>query len=193
MLCVHLKVYDEICKQGAINSTYDNALFYLRDGSRLQGLVCAHVDDFFLNGSQLFHTKIVNNLRTEFSLSKEFFSQMLFTGIEMSQTENYVEMHQQTYIDELQTVQLKCMSSNIPLDKHETCILKGLVGQLQWIAKLTRPDIAFDVCELSTKVKNATTTDIKRANKIILKVKAEPVTICLPNVDDVCNSSVTLL
>ena len=41
------------------------------------------------------------------------------------------------------------------------------MGQLQWKAKQTRPDTTFAACELSTKVKDATTTDVSHANKQI--------------------------
>ena len=80
-----MKVFEEISNQAAMVSLYDNALFYLREGSHLQGLICSHVDDFFFNGSQLFHTKVIDHIRTTFSLSKEFFNQMSFIGIEISQ------------------------------------------------------------------------------------------------------------
>ena len=95
----------------------------------------------------------------------------------MKQTRNELTMHQHSYIQTLETIQLPDSVSKRALDKSEVRKLKGLIGQLQWVAKLSRPDIAFDVCELSTRVKEATTTDMKRANKIVLKIQSEPCTV----------------
>ena len=185
----YLKTYEELINKGAKNSTFDNALFYLRNGTELEGLICSHVDDFFFNGSQLFHNTIIGHLRNKFSLSKECFDKMLFIGIELAQNENYIMMHQKTYIESLKPVKITDMSRNRPLAVDEVRLLKGLIGQLQWISKLTRPDIAFDTCELSTKIKEATTADIRRANKLILKVQAELVAVCIQNVGDISLSS----
>ena len=153
------------------------------------GLICSHVDDFFFNGSQLFHTQIIDQLRTEFSLSQELFDQMSFIGIEIAQNVNYITMHQSAYIEELEPVQLADMTKNRPLDVKETRLFRGIVGQLQWVSKLSSPDIAFDTCELSTRVKNATTSDVKRANKVVLKLKSNPLKVVIQNVGDVSRAS----
>ena len=97
----YLKASEEIKNQGATNSSLDSALFYLRKDSDLLGLIGSHVDDFFFNGSQLFHTQVVEHLRTEFSLSQELFDQMSFIGIEISQNSEGITMHQKAYIEEL--------------------------------------------------------------------------------------------
>ena len=76
------------------------------------------------------------------------------------------------------------------LDKGEVRLLKGLIGQLQWIAKLTRPDIALDTSDLSSKVKAATTDDVKRANKVVRKVKSDPMMIRIPNVGSISEASI---
>ena len=41
----------------------------------------------------------------------------------------------------------------------------------------TRPDIAFDVCQLGTNFRHSDDKDIKYANKIIAHLKQEPVQI----------------
>ena len=184
----YLRSSEEIIEKGAIRSKYDNAVFYKRDGSNLLGIVCSHVDDFFYNGSQSFHDSVINHLRSTFSLSQECFDQMIYIGIELKQTENNIIMHQKSYIAGLESVPISGSSSKRPLEYFEIRQLKGLVGQLQWVAKLSRPDIAFDVCELSTRVKEATTADLKRANKIVLKIQSEPSTVQIPFIGDIHKS-----
>ena len=58
-------------------------------------------------------------------------------------------MHQNTYIQSIKPLNLNDNTPNRILDKIEIRLFKGLVGQLQWTAKQTRPDLAFTACELS--------------------------------------------
>ena len=57
---------------------------------------------------------------------------------------------------------------------------RALVGQLNWIATQTRPDILFEVCLLSSVFDTATVEDLLHANKLVRKVKASQVTLKFP-------------
>ena len=54
---------------------------------------------------------------------------------------------------------------------------RALVGQLNWLSTQTRPDVSFDVCELSTVLNAATVDDVLRVNKVVKKVKQRRVTL----------------
>ena len=45
---------------------------------------------------------------------------------------------------------------------------------------MTRPEISFEVCQVSTRVKNATVADILSINKVIKFVKSTPSSISIP-------------
>ena len=49
-------------------------------------------------------------------------------------------------------------------------------GQLNWLASQSRPDILFDICQLSTKLGKANYHDAHRANKVLKKLKLCTVT-----------------
>ena len=66
---------------------------------------------------------------------------------------------------------------------------KILVGQLQWASKQTRPDIAFAACELSTRMKEATTNDVKQVNK---QLQSESGIICIPDLEDITQTTLIL-
>merc|ERR1712240_146165 len=62
-----------------------------------------------------------------------------------------------------------------PLSAHERSILRSKVGQLLWLAKQTRPDIAFDVATVASRLCISTVGDMRRVNKLIRKVQSEQV------------------
>ena len=59
------------------------------------------------------------------------------------------------------------------MSKEKFAEYRALTGQLNWAAENTRPDLAFDARELSTRNKTATYEDVKYANKVLKKAKME--------------------
>ena len=184
----YLKAAEELVAAGATRSKYDQALFFWRHKNKLEGVVCCHVDDFFYAGSPLFHEKIISHVQTKFELSKESFSTFQYLGLDINQTEELVAMHQNDYIKTLQPILLKDMSKR-DLSNKEKLQLKALIGQIQWVSKQTRPDLAFASCDLSNRVKDGTTDDIRLANKYLRKLQNSTSQIHLPNIGDVTKST----
>ena len=55
-----------------------------------------------------------------------------------------------------------------------------IVGQLNWASQQTRPDIMFEVLELSMKFKQPLVADMLRANKAVKKTKSAAACIAFP-------------
>merc|ERR1712121_556914 len=89
---------------------------------------------------------------------------------------------QKKYIESLETIQN--IGKDEQLNKKDKRKLRAAVGQLNWIAFQTRPDMAFDACNAAVSLKNATTKDVKSANKSIRKAKANEVNIKFNNIGD---------
>ena len=53
------------------------------------------------------------------------------------------------------------------LTKEETTSLRVSLEKLNWLAGMTRPEVSFEVYQISTTVKNATVADILAENKVI--------------------------
>ena len=66
------------------------------------------------------------------------------------------------------------------LTEEETKQYRGIVGQLNWISTQTRPDISFDVCELSSVFDKAKVDDVLRANKVVKNAQSRAVAIKFP-------------
>ena len=57
------------------------------------------------------------------------------------------------------------------LCKEQTDNIRTLVGQVGWITGQRRPDLAFEVCQLTSILNHSKVDDILRANKLFLKAK----------------------
>ena len=63
------------------------------------------------------------------------------------------------------------MSKAEPLTHEEPTQYWGATGQLNWLATISHPELIFEVCNASSKTKDATVVDTISINKVIYKVK----------------------
>ena len=61
--------------------------------------------------------------------------------------------------------------------------LRSSTGQLNWLAGISRPDLAFDVCQLSTRATQAQIKDLLQANKVIKRAKTDQGKIIFPSMN----------
>ena len=75
------------------------------------------MDDFLIAGSQEFHNTVIDHVQTQFQLSKESLSQMLYTGTEYSQDfDEKIVIHQTEYTAKVEPLHLTNMSKYSALD-----------------------------------------------------------------------------
>ena len=80
----------------------------------------------------------------------------MYLGLNVQQTYGYINIYQSSYINESKVVEIsqeKQKNKFAQLKKDETRQLRGLAGQLNWIARQTRPDMAYNACEVSVSIK----------------------------------------
>ena len=93
-------------------------------------------------------------------------------------------MDQNSYIAEILTVALSAnreMQKNEHLNSEEATQYRSLVGSLNWLVQGTRPDLFFQLIELSTKFRNSTVGDLIQVRKIIQKAKDSKCEVCFPD------------
>ena len=179
----YLRVRQELEKVGVQVSTYDEAIFYWRTGNGFEGLICCHVDDFLWGGSEKFREEVVEKTKQTFEVSKEDKGDLKYIGLDLKQNIDQISMSQKKYIESLEEIEtISNRRNEEQLISKEKRRLRGAVGQLNWIAFQTRPDMAFDACNAAVSLKNATIRDIKNANKSIRKAKAKEVNIKFNNI-----------
>ena len=63
------------------------------------------------------------------------------------------------------------------MDKHDLLTLaeqtasRQLIGQIKWVVQGSRPDLAFELIDLSTKLKQGNISDLSRAIKAVNRLK----------------------
>lgn len=95
-------------------------------------------------------------------------------------------MHQQEYANGIEKLNITdSRLKNDPLNEDESHQLQALAGQLNWLSNQTRPDIAFNTCQISVNMHKATITEIYNANKTINKIKSEKVVLRFIYIGDI--------
>lgn len=158
------KVDEVLLKIGYRKSLLEPCL-YIHKSNNLFTIIALYVDDFFVFSNDPVE---VNSL--ESYLGQNFkiknlgeAKQCLGVRIIRDYRNNFITLDQECYIDEIlkKFNMLDCNSVSSPLDcnfdfeetKNETCDIKlpfqQLIGNLMYLAVLTRPDIAYAVSFLS--------------------------------------------
>ena len=108
-----------------------------------------------------------------------------FIGMQIKITKNKIIIHQQDYIDKLldHYNMSNCNGSKTPLptgnpvqfnDEHDPSIeteFRSLISSLQYIARLTRSDIAYHVGILSSKLNSPSKNDLQLSKRILRYIK----------------------
>ena len=151
------------------------AFFYFRKGGVLRGVAVVHVDDFFTAGDDEFKSEVTDNICKTFKCSKRETDSFRFTGIDIERnSEGEIVTNQSKFAESLTAIPINSNDSKKALDKKEYKDYRGTIGKLSWISEQTNPAIAFETLELSFNNKNATVSDLRRANKVIKKAKENP-------------------
>ena len=183
----YLRVKEELNLLGAITSKYDSAMFAWHNEGCLQGIVCVYVDDFLWAGTDKFYNGVIQKLENLFLIGNSSEGSFKYIGLHIYSQSNCSTIDQLEYASNLDPVKISCKrasmkSSNI--SENERVEYRSLLGQLNWIGTLTRPDILFDVCDLSSSVKSATINDLLRLNKVVSRLKGSQVKIQFPPMDN---------
>ena len=125
-------------------------------------------------------------MKQTFKISKESATAFKYLGVEMKQINNGIYVAQKKYLDELQEIVIqpqRYKQKHLPINDEERTQLRSSIGQLNWLATQTRPDLSFDVCHLRTSLKNGTVELIIKTNKAIKKAKYNNVFLHYPILD----------
>jgi len=177
------RVKDTLIGIGFNCCKYDEAFFIYRDAVNLQGFVSIHVDDFLPSGNGDFQGQTMQKVKEIFEIGTESSTPMKYLGVNLNQDEKYqINLDQNDYVSSMEATEIiEPKDKQRTLSREEQYAFRAIVGQLNWLSSQSRPDLAFDVCQLSTKLNSATIKDLIQANKIVKKAKNAELSLVFPN------------
>lgn len=152
--------------------------YWLDEDKNVTGTLACHVDDFIWGGTQMFAMTVIPHLRSQFNVGREAQDSFSYVGVDFVTLGTKVQIHQQTYIQHLQSIPLtpsRAAEPGSPLTEAERDQLRSKIGQLLWVARQSRPDVMFDASNLASSLKQATVQTINEANRVVCKLKAKSV------------------
>ena len=181
----YLELKYKLEQLGMKNVSGDPALFTLHRDNKLIGLLCVHVDDLFMAGNEDFKEIIKNKLMLLFKFSKVDMKKFKYLGCEIEQMDNGdIALNQNAYIQNIPDVILPNGWEKLPpggktvkVNEQERRTIRKVIGELLWVALMTRPDLSFDVNQLSVNIADATLKDLGEAKRMVEKAKNNPVTL----------------
>ena len=191
----YLKVKKELLSLEMEQSKSDPALFFKRCNGKTTGVVCTHVDDFFYGGTDEFCDSLMKKIKSVFLLSSESCRTFKYVGFNVLQHNDKVIYDQKDYLKNITPIKInknREMMKDEYLNNEEQGEMKRRCGQLNWLSTHTRPDIAFDLAELSGRTASLRVNDITKMNKLIEKVKSSDVFLTFPSLDNVENVKIAV-
>ena len=179
----YTRVKDELTSLSVKMCSLDKGLFMWYRNGQLEGIIVIYVDDFLWAGTTNFENCVVNILRTKFLIGSSSSKSFRYVGLNIVSEGEEIMVDQLQYASSLQPISInKARSSNklCELSEIEKNEYRALVGQLNWLAANTRPDIAYDICELSVATKKATVGDLLKLNKVVDRVVKDSVKLHFP-------------
>ena len=176
-----LKVEEVLKSLKCQKSSLDHCLFYYRVNNKLEGILLLWVDDIFHAGSDIFRDDVMKKVAREFLIGRTEEETFKYIGLGIETTAEGITLDQIDYIRErLEPAVLRGGDNKRPLEKEEAKLLRRLTGQINWTATQSRPDLSYTVVELSTKFRNPTLEDLKKANKAISVLSSTHIKLMYP-------------
>ena len=143
-----LALKEHLESDGWCESRLEPALFYLRRGGQLLGILVTHVDD--LEGG-LHHTVLesaFSKTQQVLEFSTNHFKSFIFRGREIQQTaQNHVDVSMRNYALRLKPVKIDAdrrKHLRAPLTAEEKEVFQSSAGELGWLARQLRCDLAYE-------------------------------------------------
>ena len=169
------KVKNNLEKLGFKKSVYDSGLFFLQNSSGgLEGLIGIHVDDFIHCGTEYFNDVVLNKVLSAFKIGKSESNSFMYTGFMLKQDDHGISLDQEKYVEGVTVPKLEAKRINQTkenMSPDELTLIRQMTGAINWTVRATRPDLAFELIEASTKMQGGTVADLKAARKTLTKMK----------------------
>ena len=165
--------------------TFENAGFILRDeGSKaIIAIMALHVDDILLAMDEENFPKECEKVQKLLQSKIQWGSwrdcmdeRVKFCGRHYHQGGDFsIEIDSDDYIESMSTYKMsreKMKSPEVVLEPHELRAFRGLLGQLQWYARIAGYDVGFSISQLAGRLKEPKIKDLAEASRMIKQIKS---------------------
>ena len=157
-------------------SKFDPCLFFVFRGSGpAVGVMTSHIDDLLGCGEQDILAKMEKFLAGRFGPVKIQKDDFQHLGMDIVQKlDGSVEVSQKNFTDLLSPIETSpslWKDRNRPLDDEELQVCQSKLGELCWLATVSRPDICARLARFSSNINGLQVIDMYRINDLIKKVK----------------------
>ena len=142
------------------------------------------MDDFAYCGTYQWERTVVDSLKKTFKISTSARGAFRYVGLNVLQSKKGIKVDQNSYIAKIQPIYLesdRTKEIDSELSKDEVSKLRSISGQLLWATSQTRPDVAFEGCQVGNYGKHPTVRNILEANKAIRKLQSRQLSISFPD------------
>ena len=162
--------------------------FFKLHGGKLIGLVGLHVDDFLTAGNAHFREVVLPELLRAFKVGKSESDSFMYTGFKLTQSEQGIILDQSHYVENIRLPMVdaeRMKMKDEPLSQEELTEMRELGGVTNWTVRTSRPDLSFDMIDISTKFKGGKVQDLANAKKVVSNLKRNPAHITISNVGNI--------
>ena len=118
-----------------------------------------------------------------YKIGKKEIGNFCYTGLDINHCNDGIKINQDEYIatiDKIDVAKGSGIKKADPVDDAGRKALRRAVGQSNWAARRSRPDVCFDLMELSMKFQKAQISELQRANKVIERLQSQQSAILFP-------------
>ena len=181
----YFRVREKLMNLGCKQSKLDPGMFYKqKPNGQLSGIIGLHVDDFLHAGDLDFDSLVIAEVNKEFEVGKSEKQNFIYTGFVFNQTDLGITMDQNIYVENLDIKPIspsRALQKAMDLSEGERTSLREMAGSLNWIVRGSRPDLAYELIDISTKFKKGKVEDLIKVSKILLNTKEKKTDVLYPN------------
>ena len=130
------------------------------------------MDDFTLAGTEDFIREVLETISRELTVSKIEKDNFRYTGIEISTTNNGIEIQMEDYVESLEGMkEIRKADREEDLTKLELKEYRKMTSKLAWLANSTCPDLSYTALAMSKKNNSVNIKDPRDIPRVLKKAK----------------------